>query len=123
MNFAAYYSIALGILMIIQWLFFIFTGSVPDFSVTPIEISIHIFIEILTAVILIIGGMKTLKTKSIKLNLVGLGMVLYAMINASGYFAQLNQWIFVAMFAVLLLFSLYSLKLLWKGVTNEKNQL
>ena len=121
MNFAAYYSIALGILMIIQWLFFIFTGSVPDFSVTPIEISIHIFIEILTAVILIIGGMKTLKTKSIKLNLVGLGMVLYAMINASGYFAQLNQWIFVAMFAVLLLFSLYSLKLLWKGETNEKN--
>jgi len=121
MNFAGYYSISLGVLMIIQWIFFIFTGSVPDISITPIEISIHIFIEILTAVILIIGGIKTLKTKNVKLNLVGLGMVVYAMVNASGYFAQLNQWIFVAMFAVLLLFSLYSLSLLWKGETNEKN--
>ena len=121
MSFAAYYSIGLGVLMIIQWIFFILTGSVPDFSVTPVEISVHIFIEILTAVVLIIGGRKTLKKNSIKLNLVGLGMVIYAMINASGYFAQSNQWIFVAMFAVLLLLSLYSLKLLWKGETNEKN--
>jgi len=121
MNFAAYYSIGLGVLMIIQWIFFVLTGSVPGFSITPIEISVHIFIEILTAAILIIGGMKTLKTKSINLNLIGLGMVIYAIINASGYFAQLNQWIFVAMFAVLLVFSLYSLKLLWKGEANEKN--
>ncbi|MGM0445858.1 MAG: hypothetical protein ACQEQH_05570 [Bacillota bacterium] len=42
MNFAAYYSICLGILMITQWLFFVFTGSVPEFYVTPIEISLHI---------------------------------------------------------------------------------
>lgn len=120
MNFTAYYSIILGILMVIQWLFFIFAGSVPEFSITPIEVSIHIFVEILTAVILIIGGIKTLKGKDIKLNLLGLGMVLYAIINALGYFAQLNQWIFVTMFVVLLLLVLYSLSLLWKGEQYEK---
>ncbi|MGM0445859.1 MAG: hypothetical protein ACQEQH_05575 [Bacillota bacterium] len=50
-------------------------------------------------------------------------MVLYGMIDASGYFDQFNQWIFVAMFAVLILLSVFSLSLLWKGKQYEKEQL
>jgi len=107
-----------GLLMISQWLFFILSGNLPEFSITPIEISIHISIEILTALVLLVSGYRLLKKKkySIKLNILAQGMLIYAIINSSGYFAQLGQWIFVVMFAVLLILSVVSLKQLMKGV-------
>ncbi len=116
--FPSYYSMFVGLLMISQWLFFILSGNLPEFSITPIEISIHIFVETLTALALLVSGYRLLKKKkySIKLNILAQGMLIYAIINSSGYFAQLGQWIFVVMFAVLLILSVVSLKQLMKGV-------
>ncbi len=117
MIFPSYYSMIVGLLMIGQWLFFILSGNVPEFSITPIEISMHISVEILTALLLLITGYRLLKNKvkSIKWNLLAQGMLIYTVINSSGYFAQLGQWPFVLMFAVLLVFSIVSVNKLMKG--------
>ena len=105
MKFPAWYGILVGILMITQWIFSILTGGVPEFETAPWEIAFHLAAELSTAVILIIGGVAALRSIAWARNvlLVGLGMVMYSEIVSPGYFAQLNQWAFVLMFAILLL--------------------
>jgi len=115
MNFTAYYSIFIGIMVIIQWVFFILTGNVPELTTAFWEIIFHILVEFLTAFMLLITGWKILKKSknAIQGNLVAQGMLIYSVINSSGYFAKLGQWIFILMFLVILILSMVSvLKLL-----------
>jgi len=117
MSFPAYYSVAVGTLIIVQWIFFIATGNVAEFHVIPLEISLHITAEVMTALLLLISGFLLLKRKkkAIKWNLLAQGMLIYTVINSSGYFAQLSQWLFVFMFFVLLVLSIISVFTLLKG--------
>ena len=94
MNFAAYYSIFIGIMIMTQWLFFSLTGNVPEFTTAFWEIIFHITVEFLTAFILLITGwrMTTKRKDAIQGNLVAQGMLIYSAINSSGYFFQLGQW-------------------------------
>jgi hypothetical protein len=110
MKFPAWYGILVGFLMIAQWAFSILAGGVPEFQNAPWEIAFHLAAEFSTAVALIIGGMAGLKsvTWSRQILLLGLGMVIYSEIVSSGYFAQLDQWAFVLMFAVLFLGAVWS---------------
>ncbi|HSL43488.1 MAG TPA: hypothetical protein VK897_08650 [Anaerolineales bacterium] len=105
MQFAAWYGILVGFLMIAQWAFSIISGGVPEFQTAPWEIAFHLAAEMSTALILILGGMAALKamTWAKPLLLVGLGMVIYSEIVSPGYFAQLGQWPFVAIFGMLLI--------------------
>ena len=105
MKFPAWYGIGVGFLMIAQWAFSILASGVPEFENAPWAIAFHLAAEMSTAVVLIIGGIAALRsvTWSKSVLLLGLGMVIYSEIVSPGYFAQLNQWAFVAMFAVLLL--------------------
>jgi hypothetical protein len=110
MNFPAWYGILVGFLMIAQWAFSILAGGVPEFQDAPWEIAFHLAAEFSTAVVLIIGGVAGLRsvTWSRQVLLLGLGMVIYSEIVSPGYFAQLDQWAFVVMFAVLLLGAVWS---------------
>jgi membrane protein implicated in regulation of membrane protease activity len=56
-----------------------------------------------TAGLLVAGvlGLLTLKKWGYHVFLLALGMLLYTIIVSPGYFAQLGQWVFVLMFAVL----------------------
>ena len=105
MKFSAWYGISVGTLIILQWIFFVATGSVPEFQTSPWSIGFHMMAELLLANALIISGIATLRLKSWgeKVLLVALGMAIYSEINSPGYFAQLGQWALVAMFAILLL--------------------
>jgi len=95
--------------MILQWGFFIVTGNVPEFETTPISIGFHISIEIITAILLIYASLICKKRVTREtLLLYGQGMLGYTVINSAGYFAQSGQWIFLAMFAVLLAISIYN---------------
>jgi hypothetical protein len=107
MKFVKVSSAAIGILMLLQWVFFIVSGNVPEFETTPISISFHIFIEVLTAVLLIFASL-ICKKRTVRetLLLYGQGMLGYTVINSAGYFAQSGQWLFLAMFAVLLAVSI-----------------
>jgi len=103
-KFSAWYGISVGTLIILQWIFFSATGSVPEFQTTPWAIGFHMTAELFLALALLISGIATLRLKpwGEKALLVALGMAIYSEINSPGYFAQLGQWALVAMFALLL---------------------
>jgi hypothetical protein len=104
MKFPAWYGILIGLLMIAQWTFTILAGGVPELQTAPWEIALHLAAEMTTAVMLILGGIATLKSVhwGKQVLFVGLGMVIYSEIVSPGYFAQLGQWALVALFAILL---------------------
>jgi len=109
MKFVKYSSAIIGMLMIVQWIFFIVTGNVPEFETSPVSISFHISIEIITAILLIYASL-ICKKRVIRetLLLYGQGMLGYTVINSAGYFAQSGQWVFLGMFAVLLGISIFN---------------
>ena len=114
MKFPAWYGIGVGFLMIGQWTFTILAGGVPEFQTAPWEIAFHLAAEFTTALLLLTGGIATLNmsTRGRQTLLVGLGMVIYSEIVSPGYYAQLGQWAFVAMFAILLFGAVWSVMLL-----------
>lgn len=114
MKFSSWYGIAVGSLMIAQWTFSIVSGGVPEFENAPWAIAFHLAAEMSTALILITGGLATLKSISWGKTalLTGLGMVIYSEIVSPGYYAQLGQWLFVGMFAILLFGAVWSVMLL-----------
>lgn len=114
MRFSSWYGIGVGTLIILQWFFFIATGSVPEFQTTPWAISFHMMAELLLALAFLISGIATLRRNpwGEKALLIALGMAIYSEINSPGYFAQLGQWALVAIFAILLFGALWSVVLL-----------
>ncbi len=104
MKFSAIYAVCVGALMLLQWGFFLLTGNVPELQTAPWSIAFHLAAEFLTAIMLIISGIMLLKTHPLgkQIFLISVGMVVYAMVNSAGYFAQSGDWIFVIMFGVLL---------------------
>ncbi len=114
MKFPALYGIGTGLLMIVQWTFSIISGSVPEFETAPRAIAFHLSAEFSTALMLIIGGLATLRSLSWgrTVLLLGLGMVIYSEIVSPGYYAQLGQWLFVGMFAMLLFGAVWGAMLL-----------
>ena len=114
MKYPAWYGLGVGMLMIAQWAFSIISDGVPEFQTAPWEIAFHLAAELSTALVLIIGGIAALKSVawSRQFLLLGLGMVIYSEIVSPGYFAQLDQWALVVMFALLLLGAVWSAVLL-----------
>ena len=123
MKFAAWYGIVVGFGMIVQWMFFIISGNVPELQTEPLRIAFHLAAETFTALALIIGGIATLRPASRykPVLLVGLGMVIYSEIVSPGYFAQQGQWLMVGMFVVFLVGALISVWLLSQAIQRPKN--
>jgi hypothetical protein len=111
MMFAAVYGIAIGLLMLGQWAFFLLTGQAPEIKTEPIRLAFHLAAEFGTALGLIVAGAGLLRRAAWAdaAYLACAGMLLYSVIVSPGYFAQRGQWGFVAMFAVLLALALGSL--------------
>jgi hypothetical protein len=120
MKFPAWYGISVGILILLQWVFFLVTGSVPELQTAPWEIGHHMAAELLLAVGLLTGGIMTLRSMQPgwKILLAALGMAIYSEINSPGYFAQLGQWALVGMFAILLLAAAWSVRLILRAGNN-----
>ena len=109
MKFVKISSAIIGFLIIGQWVFFLITGNVPELETTPVSIGFHITIELLTALLLIFGGL--ICKKRIQRQVILLysqGMLGYTVFNSAGYFAQNGDWLFVGMFAVLLGISIFN---------------
>jgi len=104
MNFVAWYALVVGISMLLQWGFFLLTGQVPQLRSEPYRIAFHLIGEFITAAALIYSGFGLLRRWRLarEMILVALGMLFYTAIVSPGYFAQQGQWVFVAMFALLL---------------------
>jgi len=100
---AAIYAIVVGLLMFGQWAMFLITGNVPELETEPVRIAFHLAGEFTTAALLVAGGfgLLTLRRWGFHAFLLSMGMLLYTIIVSPGYFGQLGQWVFVLLFAVL----------------------
>jgi len=100
----AYYSIFLAVAIIGYW---IMTLSSGNYAEGKIEISFHVFSEILMAIICFLGGILLLiKNKHGRnLSIVGFSMILYSVLNAAGYFGERNELSLTIMFLALFLIS------------------
>jgi len=114
MKFTGWYSLVVGFGMLAQWGFFLATGQVPELQAEPFRIAFHLAGEAATAMALIVSGVALLRRLKWgrDVSFVALGMLIYTVIVSPGYFAQQGQWPLAAMFAVLLILALVSLRLL-----------
>lgn len=106
---AAGYAIPVGFLMVAMWTAFLLTGQVPELETEPWSIALHLAAEFATGLALLISGYGLLRARpwAQRSILLALGMLLYTLIQSPGYYAQLGQLTFVAMFVVLALPALY----------------
>ncbi len=108
---AAVFSIVVGISMILMWMMFYLTGSIPELESEPARIAMHLLAEFATALALIIAGWGLLKAKTwgVNIYLLATGALLYTMIQSPGYFVQSGETGFVVMFSVLIILALFFL--------------
>ena len=119
MTFAALYAILVGVAMIGQWVLTLARKQVPGPEAGPIvgrgavEMLFHKIAELVTAIALLAGGTGLLLewTWAGRVYLISMGMLMYTVINSSGYFAQKREWPMAGVFAVMLVFGLISLGL------------
>ena len=116
MKFVKVSSISIGALMLIQWLFFLATGNVPELDTAPVSISFHLAIEFMTAFALIVTGilLQASKREIWILSAFAQGMLGYTVVNSPGYFAQNDEYALVIMFAFLLVISITNLSILYR---------
>ncbi len=107
----AIYSIIVGVSMLAMWVMFYVTDGIPELITKPMEIYIHIFAEAVTALMLIAAGYGLLRELKwgVRLYLIASGMLLYTLINSSGYFIQNGDVAMVTMFFVLTIITLFLL--------------
>ncbi|RPI87690.1 MAG: hypothetical protein EHM41_04070 [Chloroflexi bacterium] len=110
MTYVAIFVIAVGILMMGQWIFLLISEKVPEMQTAPLQIAFHITAELLTSIILIMGGVCLLANSlfGYPLTLFGLGLLMYTVINSPGHFAQRREWPFLVMFVILIVLTLVS---------------
>jgi hypothetical protein len=87
---AAIFAILVGAAMVVLWAALLLTGNVPELTQTPLTITMHIAAESLTGVALIVGGVGLLMGRSWArpVHLSSLGMLVYAVVQATGYYAE-----------------------------------
>lgn len=97
------FSVFIGICMFGMWGMLLFTGQVQEIGTEPFRIAMHLFSEGITAVLLILGGLLSLKHSSHgeRLHFVSLGMLLYSVLTAGGYYLHLNNIAMTMMFGML----------------------
>jgi hypothetical protein len=112
MRFVGWFGVIVGLMMLAQWTFFLAAGQVPEIQSEPFRIVFHLMAEALTALALIVSGAGLLRGRAWArhLALLALGMLIYTVIQSPGYFAQQGVWALVAMFAVLLVLALVSVR-------------
>ncbi len=111
MIIAAVLAIVIGALMIALWLGLYFSGQIPELKTERFRILFHIAGELVTACVLISGGVGLLRQQPWGnwVHLLGLGMLLYTAIVSPGYYAQRKQWPMVGMFTFIIMLVMISI--------------
>ena len=106
------YCVITGVFMVVWWTADIRRGVLmrPDRS-RP-EIMLHLAAELVTAALLVAGGALLSPGGNTGVALVGLGALLYTVINSPGYFLARRERAPVVMFAVLLVLTAVAISML-----------
>jgi hypothetical protein len=104
----ALFAIVMGASMVGMWAMFLASGQVPELIDAPYRIGFHLAAEFLTGLLLLLAGFGLLAVRpwAGQLFLLATGMLLYAVVQAPGYFIQLGQAGFAGMFAVFIVLTL-----------------
>ena len=88
--FYAGFAVLVGLSMIAIWIMLLITNQVSELVTSPLTITFHLIAEFVTGISLIVGGIALYgkHVLGVKIYLVSLGMLLYTVINSSGYYAQ-----------------------------------
>ena len=105
---ASVYTIIIGVTMLGMWVLLLFKREVPELKTKPTQIFFHLAAELLTAVVLIIGGIGFIMNQpwGLMIFFIAIGMGIYSTINAAGFYGQLKDW---PMFITLMVFTVFSL--------------
>lgn len=116
------FEIGVGAMMILMWAFFFFTGQIPELENKPIEISLHLAAEGMTAALLLFSGWALWKkeTQAIRMSLFGLGMLTYTLVVSPGYYLGEGVLAGGMMFFFLLVLDLVCVMNLLKAKTLEQ---
>ncbi|HET7715887.1 MAG TPA: hypothetical protein VFK86_09685 [Bauldia sp.] len=97
---SAVFGIAVGIAMLLIWLYLIATNNVPELWGSELETKLHVVGEILTALALIVSGwaLWTGKSWAWRAFLLANGMLLIAVINAISWYGDRGEMGFVYFF-------------------------
>jgi len=81
--------------------------QVPELKSEPVAIKFHITAEITMGILSLVSGIFLLIGLSWApyFFILAMGLVIYAVINSSGYYGQRKQWSFVIMFGIILITS------------------
>jgi len=119
MLFAAIFSIVVGAGIIGQWTISILYNKVPgpeagsEIGRGQIEMFFHYTAEFITAIALMASGAGLIVDADWgpPAYLIASGMLVYTLINSSGYFAQRRQLSMVLIFAILFVLSIVGLRI------------
>ena len=95
------YCVAVAAFMALWWGMEVRNGALSRPDRSRAEIALHLAAEMVTALLLAIGGIVLARGGTRSLALVGLGMLLYTVIQSPGYFVARREVPPVVMFAVL----------------------
>ena len=101
------YAIVIGIAIIALWTMLLRTKQVPELETEPVAIKFHITAEMVMGILSLASGIFLLVGFSWApyFFILAMGLIIYAVINSSGYYGQRKQWLFVIMFGVILIAS------------------
>jgi hypothetical protein len=118
----ALFALVMGASIIGLWALLLATGQAPELESAPIRFAGHLAAEGVTALALLAAayGLLAGRAWAIPLYLVATGLLLYAMLQALGYYLAQGEMIFVAMFS---LFTLLALILLFRAIARRRRQL
>jgi hypothetical protein len=114
-----WYCIAIGILIIVSWIFILFTKSeLPEGN---IELAFHLISEFIMAFACLFGGVLIHRKKKTGylIVLIGFGMLIYSTLNAGGYYLEHGDYAVPLLMLLLFLTTLMLAFLLIKILSNE----
>lgn len=102
------------------WTMLLLTDQVPELDTEPWAISFHLVIELTMALFSILTGIAIIKRLSFWRNvtLFTSGLLVYSVVNSSGYYGDLGQFEMMIMFAIILGFVIWTSYL----IVTQKNE-
>ncbi len=105
-----YYSIFIGISVLTIWTLILIKGGIQEGKT---ELSFHLFSEFVMATLCVVSGILVIRKSSMgkHINMLGLGMVVYSVVNAAGYYGESGNISIMILFILLFLLTLIAISM------------
>jgi hypothetical protein len=99
---AGIYAVLVGFSIAATWVFFYARGDVPGMDTNPTMTLFHIIAEFATAAVLLAAGAGLLSNRGwgLKAYMLGVGMLIYAIVNSPGFYIEHGENYMVYVFAL-----------------------